>query len=80
MKNSTTPGDVGGSQLTLSASVGVSIAGPDYQQPDRMLKNADVAHYCAFFDHHPGNLALISFVGVKVEQPRRGERVRRSGS
>lgn len=42
--------DVGGSQLTLTASVGVSIAGEDCQEPDRMLKNADVALYRAKTD------------------------------
>jgi diguanylate cyclase (GGDEF)-like protein/PAS domain S-box-containing protein len=41
------PYDVGGSQLTLTASVGVSVAGEDCQDPDRMLKNADVALYRA---------------------------------
>jgi diguanylate cyclase (GGDEF)-like protein/PAS domain S-box-containing protein len=44
------PYDVGGSQLTLTASVGVSVAGEDYQDPDRMLKNADVALYRAKTD------------------------------
>ena len=44
------PYDVGGSQLTLTASVGVSVAGEDCQDPDRMLKNADVALYRAKTD------------------------------
>jgi diguanylate cyclase (GGDEF)-like protein/PAS domain S-box-containing protein len=44
------PYDVGGSQLTLTASVGVSVAGEDCQEPDRMLKNADVALYRAKTD------------------------------
>jgi predicted signal transduction protein with EAL and GGDEF domain len=44
------PYDVGGSQLTLTASVGVSVAGEDCEEPDRMLKNADVALYRAKTD------------------------------
>jgi diguanylate cyclase (GGDEF)-like protein/PAS domain S-box-containing protein len=44
------PYDVGGSQLTLTASVGVSVAGEGCQEPDRMLKNADVALYRAKTD------------------------------
>jgi diguanylate cyclase (GGDEF)-like protein/PAS domain S-box-containing protein len=44
------PYDVGGSQLTLTASVGVSVAGEDCQESDRMLKNADVALYRAKTD------------------------------
>ena len=44
------PYDVGGNQLTLTASVGVSVAGEDCQDPDRMLKNADVALYRAKTD------------------------------
>ena len=44
------PYDVGGSQLTLTASVGVSVAGEDCHEPDRMLKNADVALYRAKTD------------------------------
>jgi diguanylate cyclase (GGDEF)-like protein/PAS domain S-box-containing protein len=44
------PYDVGGSQLTLTASVGVSVAGEDCQEPDLMLKNADVALYRAKTD------------------------------
>ena len=44
------PYDVGGSQLTLTASVGVSVAGDGCEQPDRMLKNADVALYRAKTD------------------------------
>jgi diguanylate cyclase (GGDEF)-like protein len=41
------PYDVGGSQLTLTASVGVSVAGGGCKNPDQMLKNADVALYRA---------------------------------
>ncbi len=44
------PYDVAGSKLTLTASVGVSVAGEDCQEPDRMLKNADVALYRAKTD------------------------------
>ena len=44
------PYDVGGSQLTLTASIGVSVAGEACQEPDRMLKNADVALYRAKTD------------------------------
>jgi diguanylate cyclase (GGDEF)-like protein len=44
------PYDVGGSQLTLTASIGVSVAGEACQDPDRMLKNADVALYRAKTD------------------------------
>jgi diguanylate cyclase (GGDEF)-like protein/PAS domain S-box-containing protein len=44
------PYGVGGSQLTLTASVGVSVAGEDCEEPDRMLKNADVALYRAKTD------------------------------
>jgi diguanylate cyclase (GGDEF)-like protein/PAS domain S-box-containing protein len=44
------PYDVGGSQLTLTASIGVSLAGEACQEPDRMLKNADVALYRAKTD------------------------------
>jgi diguanylate cyclase (GGDEF)-like protein/PAS domain S-box-containing protein len=44
------PYDVGGSRLTLTASIGVSVAGDDCQDPDRMLKNADVALYRAKTD------------------------------
>jgi diguanylate cyclase (GGDEF)-like protein/PAS domain S-box-containing protein len=44
------PYDVGGSRLTLTASVGISIADADCQEPDRMLKNADVALYRAKTD------------------------------
>ena len=44
------PYAVGGSQLTLTASIGVSVAGEDCQEPDRMLKNADVALYRAKTD------------------------------
>jgi diguanylate cyclase (GGDEF)-like protein len=44
------PYDVGGSQLTLTASVGVSVAGEGCEEPDRMLKNADVALYRAKTD------------------------------
>ncbi len=44
------PYDVGGSQLTLTASVGVSVAGDGCHEPDRMLKNADVALYRAKTD------------------------------
>ena len=39
-----------GSQLTLTASIGVSLAGEACQEPDRMLKNADVALYRAKTD------------------------------
>ncbi|MGZ8417545.1 MAG: putative bifunctional diguanylate cyclase/phosphodiesterase, partial [Methyloceanibacter sp.] len=44
------PYDVGGSQLTLTASIGVSLAGEACQEPDRMLKNAGVALYRAKTD------------------------------
>ena len=44
------PYAVGGSQLTLTASIGVSVAGEACQEPDRMLKNADVALYRAKTD------------------------------
>ncbi len=44
------PYDVAGSQLTLTASIGVSVAGDACQDPDRMLKNADVALYRAKTD------------------------------
>lgn len=44
------PYDVGGSQLTLTASIGVSVAGEACQDPDHMLKNADVALYRAKTD------------------------------
>ena len=44
------PFDVGGSQLTLTASIGVSVAGDGCQEPDCMLKNADVALYRAKTD------------------------------
>ena len=44
------PYDVGGSQLTLTASIGVSLARDGCQEPDQMLKNADVALYRAKTD------------------------------
>jgi diguanylate cyclase (GGDEF)-like protein/PAS domain S-box-containing protein len=44
------PYDVAGSQLTLTASVGISTAGDGCKTPDQMLKNADVALYRAKTD------------------------------
>jgi len=44
------PYDVGGSRLTLTASIGISVADDECQEPDRMLKNADVALYRAKTD------------------------------
>jgi diguanylate cyclase (GGDEF)-like protein/PAS domain S-box-containing protein len=44
------PYDVGGNRLTITASVGVSVAADDCEGPDRMLKNADVALYRAKTD------------------------------
>ena len=44
------PYDVGGNQLTLTASIGVSIANDGCSEADRMLKNADVALYRAKTD------------------------------
>lgn len=44
------PYEVGGSRLTLTASVGVAITGPSCSDPDRIQKDADIALYRAKAD------------------------------
>ncbi|MGZ5850714.1 MAG: putative bifunctional diguanylate cyclase/phosphodiesterase, partial [Methyloceanibacter sp.] len=44
------PYDLGGNRLTITASVGVSTAADGCEDPDRMLRNADVALYRAKTD------------------------------
>jgi diguanylate cyclase (GGDEF)-like protein len=41
------PFDIGGHQLTVHASVGVAVAGPDERTADDLVRNADIAMYLA---------------------------------
>jgi len=41
------PYDVGGSRLTLTASIGIAVTNPSCSEPDRIQKDADVALYRA---------------------------------
>ena len=41
------PFDIAGRRLTVLASVGVAIAGPDDRSPDDLVRNADIAMYLA---------------------------------
>ena len=39
--------EAGGRSLHVGASVGVAIAGPDHAEPERLIRDADFAMYCA---------------------------------
>ena len=72
------PYDVGGSALTLTASVGVSVAGEGCQEPDRMLKNADVALYRAKTDGRNAFRFYDSSMDNYLEEKRALERAVRN--
>jgi diguanylate cyclase (GGDEF)-like protein/PAS domain S-box-containing protein len=41
------PFHVGGQEVFLATSIGIALSGPDYQQPEAMLRDADIALYRA---------------------------------
>jgi diguanylate cyclase (GGDEF)-like protein/PAS domain S-box-containing protein len=45
-----TPVNVGGEEIFTSASIGITVAGPEYEDPARMLSDAEVAMYRAKAD------------------------------
>ncbi len=42
-----TPCEIGGQQIYTSASIGVALASPEYDQPDDLVRDADIAMYRA---------------------------------
>ena len=41
------PFDIGGNEIFTSASIGITIAGPEYEQPEQIIRDADTAMYRA---------------------------------
>ncbi len=72
------PYDVGGSRLTLTASVGIAVTSPSCSGPDRIQKDADIALYRAKADGR--NLFRIydSNMDGELEAKRSLERAMRS--
>ena len=72
------PYDVGGSRLTLTASIGIAVTSPSCKEPDRIQKDADVALYRAKADGRNVFRLYDSNMDGELEAKRSLERAMRS--